>query len=439
MSTQSADKTPMAKADRPSLLQRIKADHRRRSDIAYADSTIARKAINRRKLWWYSGLLLILAVTVVPTVLRLVNGLSMTDLTSMVPWGAWVAFYIFFVGLSAGAFLLSSLVYVFGMKQFERIGRSALLSAIISMGVALAFIGFDLGRWDRALTTLYHFLWTSPLSWEVRFYMFYIILLAAELTIALLIHKRRAKSPEKSNRWLKILGIIGLPLAIFGVHGGTGTIFAVVEARGMWFGGLFPVIFVMSAMVSGTALLTLVYYLQSRAVGRPVDATLMRNLAVVLSAVIAIDLGLVFYEYIVPFLSDHSELGTIQIQTTGPFWWTFWIVQLAMGMIIPFALTVSKLKNNPKIVAFASGLTLIGIVAVRFNIVVPPLIPPVIEGYPINDYSPTLTEVAVCAFFIAGGVLVYSLFSEFQPIHEPDPDELNAIKQEELELEGRAS
>ena len=63
---------------------------------------------------------------------RLSLGLAATDLTSQMPWGAWVAFYIYFVGLSAGAFLLSSLVYVFGMMQFERIGRMALLSAIVS-------------------------------------------------------------------------------------------------------------------------------------------------------------------------------------------------------------------------------------------------------------------------------------------------------------------
>src|SRR5690625_6846955 len=76
----------------------------------------------------------------------------------------------------------------------------------------------------------------------------------------------------------------------------------------MWFGGLFPVIFVLSAVVSGTALLTIVYYVQSRAVGRPINKSLIKNLAVVLSAVLAIDLGLTFYEFIIPFLSDHTEL-----------------------------------------------------------------------------------------------------------------------------------
>src|SRR5699024_6745153 len=122
-----------------------------------------------------------------------------------------------------GAFLLSSLVYVFGMYQFERIGRSALLSAVISMFVALLFVGLDLGRLERAPSALVHFHWTSPLSWEVRFYTMYIALLIAELVIALRLHRGVVKSVKKAHRWLKILGTIGVPLAIIGVHGGTGT------------------------------------------------------------------------------------------------------------------------------------------------------------------------------------------------------------------------
>ena len=157
---------------------------------------------------------------------RIDLGLAATDLTSQMPWGAWIALYIFFVGLSAGAFLLSSLVYVFGMQQFERIGRMALLSAIVCMGVALAFVGSDLGRLDRAHTAVNHFSWTSPLSWEVRFYTMYIVLLIAELTLALRLHMGKARSVVGTHRWLRILGIVGVPLAIFGVHGGTGTIFA---------------------------------------------------------------------------------------------------------------------------------------------------------------------------------------------------------------------
>lgn len=378
----------------------------------------------RLRVIWYAVLGLLMLAGGIAFFLRMTNGLAVTNLSSTTPWGAWVAFYIFFVGLSAGAFLLSSLVYVFGMYQFERIGRAALLSAIISMGVALAFIAVDLGRIERSVLPLVFFHWTSPLSWEVRFYIIYIVLLSAELAIAVRLHKGLSKSPVRATRRLRLLGIIGVPLAIFGVHGGTGTIFAVVKARGMWFGGLFPVIFVVSAMVSGTALLAVIHYMQSRGSGRRPDQGLMKNLATVLAGVLCVDLGLMFYEFVVPLLAFQTHDGdVIRVITLGPMWWSFWIVQLLVGMIIPVALLLTpRLRARPGVVASAAGLVVLGIVSVRFNIVVPALIPGVIDGLPSGSYLPSLVEWVLSLGLIAGGAAAYSVISEILPIHDHDDE-----------------
>ena len=376
------------------------------------------------RVLWYAVLALLMLAGGVAFVVRMTNGLAVTNLTSTTPWGAWVAFYIFFVGLSAGAFLLSSLVYVFGMYQFERIGRAALLSAIISMGVALAFIAVDLGRIERSLLPLVFFHWTSPLSWEVRFYLIYIVLLSVELAIAVRLHKGLSKSPVRATRRLRMLGIIGVPLAIFGVHGGTGTIFAVVKARGMWFGGLFPVIFVVSAMVSGTALLAVIHYAQSRGSGQRPDAGLMKNLAKVLAGVLCVDLGLMFYEFVVPLLAFQTHDGdVIRVITLGPRWWSFWIIQLLVGMIIPVVVLLTpRLRARAGVVAAAAAMVVVGIVAVRFNIVVPALIPPVIEGLPSGQYVPSLVEWVLSFGLIAGGAAAYSVISEVLPIHDTDAE-----------------
>ena len=224
--------------------------------------------------------------------------------------------------------------------------------------------------------------------------------------------------------WLRILGTIGVPLAIIGVHGGTGTIFAVVKARAMWFGGLFPIIFVVSAMVSGTALLLAVNYWQAKGIGRKPDEKLIKGLGNVLLGAVLIDLLLTFYEFIVPLLAfQRHDNDIIGIQATGPYAWTFWGLQLGMGMVIPSIILLSPLKKKLGWVVAAAMMVVVGILGVRFNIVVPPLIPPIIEGYPMNDYYPTLSEWLLCVFFIAGGALVYSLVSEWQPIHEPEEHE----------------
>ena len=168
----------------------------------------------------------------------------------------------------------------------------------------------------------------------------------------------------------------------------------------------------------------LIYYWQRRGVRRRPDPTLMKNLAYVLAAALGIKLGLTFYEYIVPLLAfNRHETEVIHVITMGPLWWTFWILQLLIGTLVPFVILVTPLRRRMAWVVAASFMVVVGIVAVRFNIVVPPLITPVIEGYPVNNYVPTATEWLLSVFFIAGGALVYSLISELFPIHEPTPEE----------------
>lgn len=404
---------------------------------AQTGAALLQQRTRRVRRIWYAGLATLTLVGAVSTGIWLIQGFAATNLTSAVPWGAWIAFYLFFLGLSAGSFLLSTLVYVFGMHQFERIGRSALLSAIICMGAGLAFVAVDLGRLERAGNVLLYFHWTSPLSWEVRFYTMYITLLVAELVLAIRLHKELSRRPQRARAWMKALGIVGIPLAIFGVHGGTGTIFAVVKARGMWFGGLFPVIFVVSAMVSGTALLIVIYYLQRRGSGQRVDAGLMRGLATVLTALLLVDLSLTFYEYIVPLLAFQPQDGdVIRTITVGPMWWSFWIIQLGLGMVLPAAmLLASRVRAKPAAVAAAATLVLLGVVGVRFNIVIPAFIPPIMEGLPDNTYVPNALEWALSAGFAAAAALVYSLAAEKLPIHESDHESDHEVPDSDPEAE----
>lgn len=374
----------------------------------------------RIKLVWYAALTAAIVAGAWAFADRLTEGLRVTNLTSGSPWGAWVALYIYFVGLSAGAFLLSSVVYVFGMRRFEQVGRAALLTAIVCMWAALGFIGLDLGRLDRALYPMLFFNWVSPLAWEVRFYVAYIALLSAELWLAVALHRGKVADRVRTERWLRILGTVGIPLAIFGVHGGTGTIFAVVKARGMWFGGLFPVIFVMSALVSGTALLALVQYLRARAAGERPDAGLLQGLGTMLLAFLFIEAGLQFYEYLVPLLAFHAhDREIMELMAFGPMAWSFWLGQVGLGLVLPIViLTSARRRSSPGWVAAAAAVVVVGILAVRFNMVLPPQIIPVMEGLPANHYVPTWNEWLLSVGLIGAAAFGYSLVAELLPIHD---------------------
>lgn len=111
----------------------------------------------------------------------LVKGRDLSNYGSYIPWGLWVSAYIYFVGLSAGAFLLSSLVYVFGIRRLATVGRTALWLAVVTLLIALLSIFFDLGQKWRFWEVFTRPQWTSMMAWMVWLYTAYFILLLAEL------------------------------------------------------------------------------------------------------------------------------------------------------------------------------------------------------------------------------------------------------------------
>ena len=77
---------------------------------------------------------------------KFVNGPIDEGTTQLVPWGIWVSGYIFFLGLSAGSFLISTLIYVFGVKQLEEAGPAALVQALGCLLLGGILIVLDAGH-----------------------------------------------------------------------------------------------------------------------------------------------------------------------------------------------------------------------------------------------------------------------------------------------------
>jgi Ni/Fe-hydrogenase subunit HybB-like protein len=405
---------------------------------------------NRIRIVWYGILAITLLVGAYATYHRIVGGLATTNLTSITPWGAWVAFYIYFIGLSAGAFLVSTLGNVFEMEGMEKIDRDALFAAIIAMIVAMLFVWIDLGRMDRMY---FPFVWrqlTSALAWEVHAYVAYIGVLTAELYFSMradlvrvakhgsglrarisgLLTLGRTDLSEATRsadkKWLKRIGILGIPLAIFFVHGGTGILFAGVKARAYWNSGLFPVIFVVSALLSGTALVMAVYVLRRKFFdAKPIDLDLLDRLGQLLLAFVLVDAAFTAIEALIGVMSlEGAHLGAWMTIALGKMAWSFWIVMVGLGWVLPLVLTSRRSwRRRPMFMVIAGLSVVIGIVGVRFNIVVPPLVNPVMDGLPAGDYLPTLTEWASSFGIVAVGLLIYTLGAEILPLTPLTEDE----------------
>lgn len=385
--------------------------------------------------------------------IRFVEGLQVTNLTSSMSWGLWVALYIYFIGLSAGSFLISSMVYVFGMHRFEKVGRIALTSAVFALGGAIMFIWIDLGKPWRFWEPLIHPQFGSVMGVGIWLYFGYIALILTELwfltreDLARTATDRRGlrallgrilalgyRPPEvaeavaddrrRARHWVRILGIVGVPVAL-GVHGGTGAIFGVIGARPFWFGGMFPIVFLVSAMASGAALVTLLHAVKGDRTDREY-VPLLKRLGQLTALFIAIDLLLLISDVLTGLYggaTDHVEAWHAVM--FGRYAYVFWIGQVGMAGFFALGLLVAGIKRGSRaLLGTASVMTILGVVAIRLNIVIPGFVRPQLPALDTAfqgprlayTYFPSGIEWVTSIGLVALGILVFTLAIEYLPL-----------------------
>jgi molybdopterin-containing oxidoreductase family membrane subunit len=417
------------------------------------------KPIIERKPIWYNYWVILTVLVLVGFGFfgyRYASGLVTTNMGSMVSWGLWISFYILFIGLSAGSFLLSTLIYVFNVKRYERIGRLALYSAALCLIIGLLFVLADLGHAERFWKVFTSLSSSSILWFEIMFYIVYIIIIAIELYFLMrtdLVSLRDRStglkqrfyrfisfgswrldddSRKRDMKMVKILGIIGIPTAL-AVHGGTGAVFAVVKAVPHWHTPILPIVFITSALVSGAALLLFLRaFFFKPASDEPQFLSGLGKLAI---GLLAVDWVLVIFEFlIVSYGAVPGAVAAVQSMLFGANWWIFWVVQLGIGVFVPLYLILFRGKSRVSM-GLAGLAIVIGIVAVRWNIIVPGLVVPKLEGFSeafssarlVTLYSPTIVEwlssIGLLALFMALisiGLKLLPLQAATEHISEPE-------------------
>lgn len=378
---------------------------------------------------------------------RLTRGHLDAAYGSYVVWGLQVSAYIYFIGLSAGAFLMSSLVYVFHIKALERVARLALVLALITLVMALVAVWTDIGHMDR-----FYLIFTRPnfhsmMAWMIWFYTAYFLLLLAEAFLAFrpelvalasregvlakllrLVPKRFLRdTPEDraiNAKWLTRLGAVGIPLAFF-FHGGVGALFGTLEARPYWNTTVYPILFLTGALLSGGALLAAVV-----AIFWPKDdperTSILGAISGFVLALLFVDLMIEWAEYSIPlWYGTGPESDFLRYVLFGPYWWMFWIVHIALGVVVPLLLlSTPELRRKPWAVAVAGGLIVLTFFAVRLNIVIPGLVnpnfQPLTEAYVDSRltfaYFPSPMEWGIFWFAVALGVALFLAANKLLPL-----------------------
>ena len=206
-------------------------------------------------------------------------------------WSIQIVMYPFMTGLVAGAFVLSSLYHVFGIKQLKEMARFALVFSFALLFAAPMPIILHLQHPFRGMNIFMTPHFTSAIAAFGIVFSTYGAIVASELwflyrkhfveiaqplkdkqdktlaeklkfllfcTLTLGVYDISEESLRRDEKAIKILAAIGIPVACF-LHGYAGFIFGSVKANALWMTPLMPVIFIMSAIVSGIALCMLTY------------------------------------------------------------------------------------------------------------------------------------------------------------------------------------
>ncbi len=208
-------------------------------------------------------------------------------------WSVQIVMYPFMTGLVAGAFVLSSLYHVFGIKALKDIARFALVFSFALLFAAPVPIILHLQHPLRGVNVMMTPHFTSAIAAFGIVFSAYGAIVASELwflyrkhfvDVALPLKEKQDKTPgewfkfiifctltlgvydiseeslHRDEKAIKVLAGLGIPVACF-LHGYAGFIFGSVKANALWMTPLMPVIFIMSAVVSGIALCMLTYIL----------------------------------------------------------------------------------------------------------------------------------------------------------------------------------
>jgi protein NrfD len=342
---------------------------------------------------------------------RLTHGHQNAAYGSYVVWGLWVAMYLFFAGVAAGAFLIATLDLLFRIPIFRGTGRLALWVGLVSLGAALLQIWLDLGHPARIWKVYLQGDLESVMTQMVWGYTLFGALLVAALHLA-------GRDPH--GRPLRALMIVGLPLALF-VSGAVGALLGVQASRLFWHVGLFPVQFPVFSLATGVAALMVVIGLFGRR-DDPHRAQQLWVLSIATVVLAAVKLYFLWADFSQSLYGNvPHNVEAINAVLWGPYWWAFWIVQMLLGTIVPVAILVQpRLARRPQWAGWMGVLVLVGFAAARANIVFPALTVPELKALTTAfsgphltfDYFPSAMEWAITVGTTGLAVLAFLIGSE---------------------------
>jgi predicted membrane protein len=315
-------------------------------------------------------------------------------------WSILIVLYPFITGLVAGAFILASLARVFNVEAVKPTYRLSLLTALAFLLVAPLPLQLHLGHPERSIEM---YLTPHTTSAMAMFGFVYLWYLMAVLLLEIWLDYRKEivlfwkessgwkrrlyavlalgddnispESLEVDDRVGRVITIIGIPSA-FLLHGYVGFIFGSIKANPWWSTPMMPIVFLFSAIVSGIAAVLLIYMAVTWLSERTLDVNCVDTVARYLFYGFVIDFSLEMLDLIHRIYEADESFRSLDFMVKTKLFTSQIIFQIILGTVVPLGLlaltqTVRLSERARKtIYVVASGLMLVGIFAMRWNVVI---------------------------------------------------------------------
>jgi Ni/Fe-hydrogenase subunit HybB-like protein len=315
-------------------------------------------------------------------------------------WSVLIVLYPFITGLVAGAFILASLERVFNVQAVKPTYRIALLTALAFLLVAPLPLQMHLGHPERSFEMYLTPHTTSAMAMFGFVYLWYLMaVLVVEIWLdyrKYLVLRRRAStglarwfytvatlgsdnisaaSLRLDHRVGHIVTVIGIPSA-FLLHGYVGFIFGSVKANPWWSTPMMPIVFLFSAIVSGIAAVMLVYMAYARLQRVPIDMPCLDTVARYLFYAFLIDFSLETLDLVHRIYESDESFKTLDFMVRTRLFMSQIVFQIVLGTLVPLAMLAAaqlvrfRARVRRALYASAGVLTIIGIFAMRWNVVI---------------------------------------------------------------------
>lgn len=310
-----------------------------------------------------------------------------------IPLALLISTYIFFVVASTGLCLVSSIGHVFGNRDFLPIAKRSVLLALITIMSGFLVIALEIENPFRMAIYLFTSAnLSSNIWWMGTLYMLYMIFMAIEFVLLM----------RDSHSVAAFFGLLSV-LSGVAAHSNLGGIFAMLHGRDVWYGPFLPVYFIVSAMMTGSAFIILFSMIAKKIRGfmdedEQKTISMVGKLAMLMIAAI---IFMTIWKMITMTSGGETRLITLHETLSGSHAVSFWILEVACGMVIPFFLLWASGGKRFGLMTLAACFMIFSIFFMRLDLVVMAQIVPlywdlgVKEFSSLHTYSPTWKEILV--------------------------------------------